>query len=195
MTGSPKDCLVSAPASSVGAPQWQALRDVLLSVLTEHGYSVEARRSGQDLRFYAVTDDGHRWRTQILIDERHPVARLFLYLDLDYPARRRDWVLELACRVNALLAIGAFEFDWDTGSVMFRHGLDFTGQPVDGAGAARLLKVAVIALRVFTRAFAYQASGDVTPVAALDAARVAEDLADDGVASPGGRRALVRLVK
>jgi len=108
---------------------------------------------------------------------------------------RRDWVLELVCRVNSLLAIGAFDFDWDTGEVAFRHGRDFTGQTIDAAQVTQLLKVAAVALRLFTRALAYASGDDVSPVGALDAARVAEDLAVDGVSSDAGRRALVRLVK
>ena len=87
-----------------------------------------SRLDGLDLRFHAVTDDERRWRTQILLDEQHAVARLYVYLDLEGAALRREWVLELVCRVNSLLAIGAFDFDWETGEVAFRHGRDFTGQ-------------------------------------------------------------------
>ena len=171
------------------------LRDAVLAMLAEHGYTVDVRMDGQDLRFTAVTDDERHWRTQVLIDERHPVARLYVYLDLEYPHAVRDWVLELTCRVNSLLAIGAFDFDWESGAVTFRHGRDFTGQTVDAVQVTRLLKVAVVALRLFCRAYAYHATPDITPAGALDAARVAEDLADDGVSSEEGRRALIRLVK
>jgi hypothetical protein len=174
---------------------WHRLRDAICAVLAEHGYDVEQRRDGLDLRFHAVTDDGRRWRSQILLDEQHAVARLYVYLDLAQISLRRQWVLELVCRVNSLLAIGAFDFDWDTGEVAFRHGRDFTGQAIDSAQVAQLLKVAVVALRLFTRALAYTTADDVSPSGALDAARVAEDLAVDGVSSDAGRRALVRLVK
>jgi hypothetical protein len=174
---------------------WRGLRNAIRTMLDGHGYSVESLRDGQDLRFHAVTEDERRWRTQILIDERHPVARLYVYLDLEYAAARRGWVLELVCRVNSLLAIGAFDFDWETGQVAFRHGRDFTGQAMDAAHVDQLLKVAVVALRFFTRAYGYHTIEDVSPVGALDAARVAEDLADDGVSSEAGRRTLVRLVK
>ena len=185
------------PAVPERAPDgsWHRLRDAICAVLAEHGYDVERRHDGLDLRFHAVTDDGRRWRTQVLLDEQHAVARLFVYLDLDPLTVRRDWVLELVCRVNSLLAIGAFDFDWDTGEVAFRHGRDFTGQTIDAAQVTQLLKVAAVALRLFTRALAYASGDDVSPVGALDAARVAEDLAVDGVSSDAGRRALVRLVK
>jgi hypothetical protein len=173
---------------------WRRLQDAIRTMLAEHGYEVEARSDGLDLRFHAVTDDGRRWRTQILLDEHHAVARLYVYLDLE-SAPERDFVLELVCRVNSLLAIGAFDFDWESGAVAFRHGRDFTGQTVDAAQVAQLLKVAVVALRLFTRALAYSSGDDVTVVGALDAARVAEHLADNGVSSDAGRRTLVRLVK
>jgi|SRR5579862_4624519 len=174
---------------------WHRLRDAICTMLSEHGYEVESRHDGLDLRFFAVTEDERRWRTQILLDEHHAVARLYVYLDIDLTTVQRDWILELVCRVNTLLAIGAFDFDWDTGAVSFRHGRDFTGQPVDAAQVAQLLKVAVVALRLFTRAIAYAGSGDTSVVGAIDAARVTEDLAENGVSSDAGRRALVRLVK
>ncbi|GEM_PF-6660091 len=193
-TGSTNERTASAPEAATPA-SWRGLRDAMLAMLADHGYAVDARCDGQDLRFHAVTSDERRWRTQVLIDERHPVARLYVYLDLNYPAHQRLWVLELVCRINTLLAIGAFDFEWDSGAVTFRHGRDFTGQSIDGAHAAQLLKVAVVALRLFTRAYAYRSTSDVTPAGAIDAARVAEDLADDGVSSNAGRRALVRLLK
>lgn len=174
---------------------WRSLRDAIHTMLREHGYAVESRRDGLDLRFEAVTGDGRHWRTQILLDDQHAVARLFVYLDLDRAVLPREWLIELVCRVNSLLAIGAFDFDWDTSEVAFRHGRDFTGQSIDSAQVAQLLKVAVVALRLFSRALAYATEGDVSPLGALDAARVAEDLAVNGVSSEAGRRALVRLVK
>jgi hypothetical protein len=174
---------------------WRRLRDAIHAMLAEHGYEVDARHEGLDLRFEAVTPDERRWRSQILLDDHHAVARLYVYLDLEVDPPPREWVLELVCRVNSLLAIGAFDFDWETGEVAFRHGRDFTGQLIEPAQVAQLLKVAVVALRLFTRALAYAARGDVSPVGAVDAARVAEDLAENGVSSDAGRRVLVRLVK
>jgi len=174
---------------------WHTLRDAIRTMLAEHGYDVEARQDGLDLRFHAVTDDERRWRSQILLDDHHAVARLYVYLDLECASHPREWVLELVCRVNSLLAIGAFDFDWDTGEVAFRHGRDFTGQLIEPALVAQLLKVAVVALRLFTRALAYATAEDVSPAGALDAARVAENLAENGVSSEAGRRVLVRLVK
>jgi hypothetical protein len=188
------DGTAAATDRTTDAP-WRGLRDAIRTMLDDHGYSVESRCDGQDLRFHAVTEDERRWRMQILIDERHPVARLYVYLDLEYAQPMRDWVLELACRVNSLLAIGAFDFDWETGQIAFRHGRDFTGQTIDAAHAAQLLKVAVVALRLFTRAYDYHTVSGVSPAGALDAARGAEDLADDGVSTEAGRRVLVRLVK
>ena len=196
MTMSPTNERKAAPPERASDGSWHTLRDAICAVLAEHGYDVERRRDGLDLRFHAVTDDERRWRTQILLDEHHAVARLYIYLDLDgIAAVRRDWILELVCRVNSLLAIGAFDFDWETGEVAFRHGRDFTGQAIDSGQVAQLLKVAAVALRLFTRALAYASDADVSPLGALDAARVAEDLAVDGVSSDAGRRALVRLVK
>jgi len=194
MTSSPTNDNTAISGRAGEAP-WRGLRDAIHNMLADHGYSVDSRCDGFDLRFHAVTDDERRWRTQILIDERHPVARLYVYLDLEYPLPQRDWVLELVCRVNSLLAIGAFDFEWDTGEVAFRHGRDFTAQVIDAAHVAQLLKVAVVALRLFTRAYAYHREPDVSPVGAIDAARVAENLALDGVSSEAGRRALVRLVR
>jgi hypothetical protein len=195
MTAGPTNDRHALGSERVSPSQSGVLRDALLAMLAEHGYTVDVRLDGQDLRFTAVTDDGREWRTQVLVDERHPVARLYLYLDLEYPHEYREWVLELTCRVNSLLAIGGFDFDWDSGAVTFRHGRDFTGQTIDAVHVTRLLKVAVVALRLLSRAYAYHATPDITPAGALDAARVAEDLADDGVSSDEGRRALIRLVK
>jgi hypothetical protein len=195
MTMSPTNERTATATDRVNDGSWHRLRDAIHTMLAEHGYEVESRREGLDLRFHAVTDDERRWRTQILLDDHHAVARLFVYLDLDCAPAQREWILELVCRVNSLLAIGAFDFDWDTGSIAFRHGRDFTGQLIDAAQVAQLLKVAVVALRLFTRALAYAATEDVSVSGALDAARVAEDLAENGVSSEAGRRALVRLVK
>jgi hypothetical protein len=195
MTISPTNERATAATDRANDGSSGRLREAIRIMLSEHGYDVESRLDGLDLRFDAVTDDERRWRTQILLDEQHAVARLYVYLDLEGAALRREWVLELVCRVNSLLAIGAFDFDWETGEVAFRHGRDFTGQLIDSAQVAQLLKVAVVALRLFTRAMAYASVEDVSPLGALDAARVAEDLAVDGVSSDAGRRALVRLVK
>ena len=195
MTMSPTNERKTAGPERAPDVSWHRIRDAICVVLAEHGYNVERRDDELDLRFHAVTDDGRRWRTQILLDERHAVARLFVYLDLDPLTVRRDWVLELVCRVNSLLAIGGFDFDWDNGEVAFRHGRDFTDQTIDSVQVAQLLKVAVVALRLFTRALAYSSGDEVSPLGALDAARVAENLAVDGVSSDAGRRALVRLVK
>ena len=192
---SPTNERKASPTDRATDGSWHGLRDAICAMLAEHGYDVERRRDGLDLRFHAVTDDSRRWRTQILLDEKHAVARLYVYLDLEGVVHGREWLLELVCRVNSLLAIGAFDFDWDSGEVAFRHGRDFTGQSIDSVQVAQLLKVASVALRLFTRALAYGSVEDVSPVGALDAARVAEDLAVDGVSSDAGRRALVRLVK
>ena len=128
MTISPTNERATAATDRANDGSLGRLREAIRIMLSEHGYDVESRLDGLDLRFHAVTDDERRWRTQILLDEQHAVARLYVYLDLECAALRREWVLELVCRVNSLLAIGAFDFDWDTGEVAFRHGRDFTGQ-------------------------------------------------------------------
>jgi hypothetical protein len=170
------------------------IRGAFEAALRALNYSYEAPRGPSDLRFEIGTPDGSTYRAQLLIDEAHHVTQYYVHLDLTYPPAKRVWVVELVMRINSELVIGGFEFDWDSGSIAFKVGLHFRTELVATDDASGILGLAAFPLSLFKRAYARRNGRNVSPKAAIEAARVLEGIAQSPALSNAGRRAMLHLV-
>jgi hypothetical protein len=102
-------------------------------------------------------------------------------------------VVELITRANAQIAVGCFEYDWDEGDIIYRHGSDWRT-------AARTVENARMCLDLLDfpvsllRAAADETNGwSRKPRTALDLAMIRLGATDIGRLAPESRRLMLTI--
>jgi hypothetical protein len=163
------------------------LSEALRAILSQYGYQYDCVE-GADFRFHARTSQGD-WRTQVQLHESQGVARIFVYLDQEYPPPRLEFVRELIEQVNAVIVFGHFTFL--NGSVAFHYGYDASERSDTRAGLERALKVAALPISLWTRAIIFCERPNISASTALDVALAAEEAKEaEGLAEESLRELL-----
>jgi hypothetical protein len=166
------------------------LSEALRSILSEYGYQYDCVE-GTDFRFHARTSQGD-WRTQVQLHESQGVARIFVYLDEEYPPRRLGFVRELVEQVNAVIVFGHFTIQ--NGSVAFHYGYDASDRSDTLAGLERALKVAALPISLWTRAIIYCERSNISARTALDVALAAEEAKEEEGLEEDSLRELMEIL-
>jgi hypothetical protein len=126
--------------------------DVVARTLDDFGYPFEVQ-SGTDFRFRLCTGPKRFWRSQVIMDGDIIRSVTFLTDDL-YPSHQRQFVLETACRLNAVASVlGGWHFDWDSGSCEYRFGLDLRSVSDMHQAITRALNAVAFPVKLWERCF------------------------------------------
>jgi hypothetical protein len=165
---------------------------IVALTLNDFGYPFEVK-SGSDFRFRLCTDPKRFWRSQMIVDGDIIRSITFLTDDL-YLSHQRQFVLETACRLNAMASVlGGWHFDWDSGSCEYRFGLDLRGVSDVRQSITQALNTVAFPVKLWERCFARRDSRHSVR-AAVNASLIELSASNHQAVSDDTRRVLLRVV-
>lgn len=180
--------------SSTG-PVPRSHTDTIALYLSGMGYKYDRSPDGDTFAFSLLTDTGLLREGQLAIYEGSQVVRSFIRIPEPYAAKNKAaWVDSLIAEANHRLAVlGWFARGAPIG-VYYQSAVRTNGN-VDTDLVEQLMNSSAFPLAVFERALRSAKYRKVTPLDALNASLIEQNVSEGIKVGKGTRRALMRVLK